>query len=123
MRNGTPQYSRRPPSGRTSVLSVAVRLAKEGGEAREAWVDVLVAVRVIALVEPPAAFHAQAGTVGPAERVHRLRQGKLVVEDRVEVDLMMLVDALRRAVLGVNLDRRAGLGIDARKELLVEPRP
>ena len=73
-----------------SVLLVAV--AQQSGEPGQARIDLVAAMLVVPAVEAAAAFDAQAGTVGATERMHRLGEGELVVEDRVEVHLVVLVD-------------------------------
>ena len=77
------------------VSASPLAVAQQRGEAGQARVDLVAAVCMVAAVEPRAAFGAQAGAIGTAERVHRLGQRELVVEDAVEVDLVVLVDAQR----------------------------
>ena len=98
MKTGTPQYSRTDPIRRASALGL-VAVSEQRRQAGEAGVDLLLAVGMHSLVEPFATGRAEPGTVGTAEGEERLGQRELVVEDRIELDLVMLVDVRDIGVL------------------------
>ena len=98
MKTGTPQYSRTDPIAPTRGPSIGlglVAVSEQRRQAGEAGVDLLLAVGMHSLVEPFAAGRAEPGAVGTAEGEERLGQRELVVEDRVELDLVVLVDMRR----------------------------
>jgi hypothetical protein len=107
MMNGTPQYSRRgsPLANGTRVGApasgggVAVPPVEQRGKSRQPRINLLGSVSVVAPVELLTALRAEPGTVGPAERMHRLGQKELVVKDAVELELVVVIDPRRRVRL------------------------
>src|SRR5918992_894382 len=137
MKTGTPQYSRTAPTGRLRCSATAlfetiadrptrgsagllVTVPQQCSQAGQARVDLLVGMRVPAALEPLSAYRAQPGAVRATQGEQRLRQPELVVEDRVELDLVVVVDPRDLGVLGLGLHGSAAHRIDGRQELLAD---
>src|SRR5690242_8642919 len=100
---------------RTSVVG-AVEQARQWCEAR---IGLIGLVLVHAACQGSPAHRAQPGAIRPAERMHRLGQAQLIVQEWREVDFVVVVDALR-LVSRVDLNEMAAVRIERRQELLVD---
>jgi len=105
---------------RGDAKNLVVAVAQQCGQAGKAWVDLLAAMDMVPGIPPSSALDTEAGAVWPAERVHRLGQCQLIMEDSTQLDLVVLVDSEAHfPVFGLENDGLPGVGVDARQKLLI----